>query len=158
MRLRLALLSAAALLTLAACGSDEEPSAGSSQTQPPSTAAAPTLTPTPTPTPTPSQPAKAKPATAAQIQSTIDDVQSYAPAMEQVYFDQGYPKDLAGALRTAKQLTFLKLSQGNTIASYVFDPSDQEFQLCIENTSGAWAVYDTSPMSTTSSGKSGGCP
>lgn len=149
---------AATLLVLSGCGSDPEPSSVATADTVAPTPGASASTASPSEVASPSRPASGQPATAAQIQSVIDDVQAYAPAMEQVYFSDGYPDDLAGARRTAAQLTNLRLSPGNRIAGYRYDAGDREFRLCIENTSGAYAVYDTSPMSTIDSGRSGGCP
>ncbi|MCX6397180.1 MAG: hypothetical protein NTV23_11885 [Propionibacteriales bacterium] len=149
--------TALALVVLAACGSDP--------TDPTDTAGTATSTPSEVATTVPSvtAPSSAAPkpateATAAQVQSVADDVQEYAVALEQVFFGSGYPSDLAGARATAAKLTNLSLSAGNTIASYRFDPDASEFQLCVDNSSGAWATYDTEPMSTIETGKTGGCP
>lgn len=144
--MRLAAVTAVAALALvAACGSDAP--RGSAPTTPPAPTSA-----------SPSSPAPENPSAEKARASVVDDVQEFAPALEQVFFSQGYPTDLAGALRTAQELTNLQLERGNTIASYRFDDADQEFQLCVENTGGAYAVYDTAPMSTITSGDSGGCP
>lgn len=160
MRYPLLAVTAAALFALSACGSSSSddpsiPSIGGPASAAPTTAAP---DPTPTSEPTKAEPAAGKPATAEQARSTVDDVTAYAPALEQAFFSNGYPKDLAGAVKVARQFTNLTLSRGNTFGSYVFDPDQQEFKLCIENSSGAYAVYDTSPMTTVASGKSGGCP
>lgn len=153
MRTALLALSAAAVLTLSACGSDmgsenapEMNSTGgdgglSMQEFEPSASAS-----------------ASKPAADNSAASTADDVTEYAVAMEQYFFANGYPKDLAGALATAKRLTNLSLSPGNKIATYRFDEMTSEFQLCVENTSGASATYDTEPMSTIETTKTGGCP
>lgn len=137
-------------LTLAAlasgCGSGDDPMGTPSAAD--SSAPAPSVSASATP----------DPAAAQARRSAVEDVQEFAPALEQVFFSQGYPDDLAGALRTAEELTNLRLAPGNRIASYVFDAGDQEFRLCVESRTGAFAVYDTSPMSTISSGDSGGCP
>jgi len=91
------------------------------------------------------------------VESTLADAEKFAVELEQVFFGTGYPKDLAGAVAAAKK-TGLELADGNSIASYVFDPDNAEFRLCVENTSGAWATYDTRPMAMRESGPSGGCP
>jgi hypothetical protein len=89
--------------------------------------------------------------------SVRKDVEAYAVQLEQVFAGSTYPKTTAAAVGIAKELD-LTLSPGNTIASYVYDPDKVEFKLCVQNTSGAWAVYDTRPMTVLKSGASGGCP
>lgn len=163
MRLLVAVAVTAALGVLAACGSDSEssdgPVAGAPSSAPASSAPASSA-----PAAVPSKPAasSAKPApkkaSAASVRSVADDVQEYAVALEQFFFDNGYPQDLAGALASAKKLTNLSLSAGNKIATYTFDPDASEFQLCVENPSGASATYDTEPMSTIQTTNTGGCP
>jgi hypothetical protein len=96
------------------------------------------------------------PAAAAE-KSARKDAESYAVQLEQVFASSVYPKNLAGVVGVATRLN-LKLSQGNQIGSYSYDPDVVEFKLCVENTSGAWAVYDTRPMTVLKSGKTGGCP
>lgn len=155
MRTAVIALSAAALLTLSACGGDDSDAAkdttggdgGLSMTRL-----------EPTDTASSSAPTSSAPADPGAAESTVEDVQAYAPALEQAFFGSGYPKDLAGALSAAKKLTNLKLSPGNTIATYTFDPATSEFQLCIENKGGASATYDTEPMSTVKTTTTGGCP
>lgn len=142
--------SAVALVAVSACGSETEPDVEASSRV---TASAAPSAPAPVATEPP-----AERASAASVRSTADDVAAYAVAMEQVFFGSGYPDDLAGALVTAEKLTNLSLSPGNVIASYRFDPETREFQLCVENPSGASATYDTEPMSTVATTDSGGCP
>ncbi|MCZ4499291.1 MAG: hypothetical protein JWQ74_1844 [Marmoricola sp.] len=172
MRYPLLAVTAAALFALSACGSssgdDATPSIGG-----PATAETESVVPAPEPSTAPAAPKSAvsesaapesaapaapKGATAEQARSTVDDVAAYAPALEQTFRGKPYPTTLAGAVAVARQLTNLKLSRGNSFGSYRYDPSDVEFKLCVENTSGAYAIYDTSPMTTVESGKSGGCP
>lgn len=160
--------AALALFSVAACGSDDEPTVASTpsagtETQVP--AAEPSESPIPTaiptkvaPEPPKESPSAPRTASKAQVASVTEDVQEYAVAMEQFFFDNGYPRDLAGARATAKKLTNLSLSPGNTIATYRFDEGAQEFQLCVENPSGASATYDTQPMSTVQTTNTGGCP
>lgn len=89
--------------------------------------------------------------------STQADAEKIAVRLEQVFAGSTYPKDLAGALEAAQQ-EGLETSAGNTIAGYEYDADDVEFKLCVENSSGAYAIYDTRPMSMRGAGDSGGCP
>ena len=52
----------------------------------------------------------------------------------------------------------LAVTDGNTVAGYRYDDAAREFKLCVENASGAWATYDTAPMSVREAEESGGCP
>jgi|GEM_PF-2703087 len=52
----------------------------------------------------------------------------------------------------------LTLAPGNAIAGYVYDDAAVEFTLCVESESGAWATYDTAPMTLRENGAAGGCP
>ena len=52
----------------------------------------------------------------------------------------------------------VKVTKGNKLAGYSFDEADREFIVCIENSSGAWATYDTAPMAAGANAESGGCP
>ena len=168
MRLLAATAAALALFSVTACGSDDEPTVASTDlaateapvpTPEPSESAPPTRVPTEVAAEPPKEtPAAPEVASKKQVASVSADVQEYAVAMEQYFFDNGYPKDLAGARATAEKLTNLSLSPGNTIATYRFDPGAQEFQLCVENPSGASATYDTQPMSTVQTTNTGGCP
>jgi hypothetical protein len=89
--------------------------------------------------------------------STQKDVESFAVRLEQVFASSSYPTNLAGVVAAAKT-TGLHLSVGDSLGGYKYDASDREFQLCVQNKSGAYAIYDTSPMSVRSSGDTGGCP
>ena len=89
--------------------------------------------------------------------TTQVDAEKFAVRLEQVFAGSSYPSEQAGA-EAAAQKDGLKLSPGNSIGSYVYDPDDVEFKLCVENTDGAYATYNTSPMSVQDSGDSGGCP
>ena len=91
------------------------------------------------------------------LTSATDDVNRITPRLEQYYFAMGYPRDLAGAKASLKPAG-QKVSKGNKVAGYSFDDQADEFILCIQNKSGAWATYDTAPMQTGATGKSGGCP
>lgn len=85
------------------------------------------------------------------------DVRRVAPKLEQYYFAKGYPNDLKGAKASMKKAR-LTLTQGNKLGGYTFDKQAEEFVLCVQNTSGAWATYDTAPMATGATGEAGGCP
>ncbi len=140
-------LAAAVALTVSACGNDDTDDAGPGPDIP--SIGGPSSAPSSSSTPAP--------ANEAAEQSALTDVEAYAVQLEQVFFGSGYPRDLAGAVKVADRLD-LELSPGNRIASYVYDADAEEFRLCVENTSGAFAIYDTQPMSTMQSGPSGGCP
>jgi len=131
MRLLAATAIATAVLTVSACSSSSDDSSKAPDKQSTSTSAA--------------------------EKSVRKDVEAYAVQLEQVFSTSSYPKNTAAAVGIAKRLD-LKLSPGNTIASYVYDPDASEFKLCVQNTSGAWAVYDTRPMTVLKSGGAGGCP
>lgn len=91
------------------------------------------------------------------LQSARSDVERVAPALEQYYFAKGYPQDLAGAKESMAKAG-LKLSPGNKIGGYRLDHHAQEFVLCVQHKSGAFATYDTAPMATGQTGDTGGCP
>lgn len=152
-------LVAALAFTVSACGGTDMPDNGL-----PTSGANSDASPSPSAISSPSSPRSptkapvAEPPDAAEaVESTLADAEEFAVELEQVFFDSGYPKDLAGAIAAADK-TDLQLEPGNTIASYVFEPDTSEFRLCVENVSGAYATYDTRPMSMRESGPSGGCP
>jgi hypothetical protein len=89
--------------------------------------------------------------------STQADAEKIAVRLEQIFAGSSYPKDLAGAIKVARA-NGLEPAEGNTIGGYTYDPNDVEFKLCVENSSGAYAIYDTRPMSMRGAGDSGGCP
>jgi len=89
--------------------------------------------------------------------STQADAEKIAVRLEQIFAGSSYPRNLAGATKAAQE-NGLDPSSGNTIAGYQYDADDVEFKLCVESTSGAYAIYDTRPMSMRGSGDSGGCP
>lgn len=101
--------------------------------------------------------AVAAPQASPGLTSATNDVTRIAPKLEQYYFVKGYPKDLAGA-KASLQPAGQAVTKGNKVAGYSFDEGDREFILCIQNSSGAWATYDTAPMATGASGEKGGCP
>jgi hypothetical protein len=141
----------AALLALgttlvAGCGDDEK-----SPAAPAPTVAAATATPEPSSSAEPGQ----DPGSA--LASVTDDVVRVAPQLESYYRGKPYPRtvdevvaSLAGADVT--------LSKGNRVGGYRYDPDAVEFVLCIQNSSGAWATYDTAPMTAGKGGAAGGCP
>ena len=94
----------------------------------------------------------------ADLASVAADVERMAPALESYYrSNDAYPRDLAGALASLGDAGVAP-SGGNTVGSYVYDADAVEFTLCVEAPGGAWATYDTSPMSVRDGGESGGCP
>ncbi len=140
-----ALAAALLVLALAGCGDDDTTDAAG-----PAQAVT-----TPVPTDVPTRTPDVKPGAA--LTSVLADVNELAPALESYFRGQPYPtkvEEVVAALPKAR----LKVSQGNSIGGYRYDASDVEFVLCVENTSGAYATYDTAPMTTGRSGESGGCP
>jgi hypothetical protein len=91
------------------------------------------------------------------LESATADVSRVAPRLEQYYFVHGYPRDLDGAKASMRE-TGLTLSKGNELGGYRFKDSEREFILCVQDTSGAFATYDTAPMATGISAERGGCP
>ena len=143
-----ALVAALLLCTLAACGDDDDTSDASNPT--------PVVgTPVPAETPARGKPTAGKPSAA--LKSVLNDVNTIAPALEGYFRGAEYPRTLDEVL-AALPKSGLQLSKGNSIGGYRYDASDVEFVLCVENTSGAFATYDTAPMATGQSGESGGCP
>lgn len=172
---------AAALLSLAGCGdgtfvpaagetgaatSPAPPAPSASPGETPSAEPTPSASPTPAPTdsaPVPVPSATPTPTTApttagGQASASVRaDVERAAPALERFYQDREYPLDLA-QVRTTLAEAGVVLTAGNTIAGYDYDGDAVEFELCVENASGAFATYDTAPMTVGRSGESGGCP
>lgn len=86
------------------------------------------------------------------------EVESVAPALESYYRGTTYPTTLADAVASLADAG-IQLAPGLSVTGYVYDADDVEFTLCIEDDeSGAWASYDTAPMSVRDGGDSGGCP
>lgn len=104
----------------------------------------------PAPTPGSGGPSRA-------LASVRADVERVAPALESFYQDREYPVDLAQVRSTLPEAG-VTLAAGNTIAGYDYDGDAVEFELCVESTTGAFAAYDTAPMSLRRSGETGGCP
>lgn len=144
-------LVALLLLTSAACGDDDEPAATSEVPRPIEES----------PVASPSQ--TAGEVTAGEVTAgdalalVLADVDELAPALESYFRTREYPTDVAGVV-AALPKTGLKLSPGNSIGGYRFKADETEFVLCVENRSGAWATYDTAPMTTGQNGETGGCP
>ena len=68
-----------------------------------------------------------------------------------------YPADLDALLATLADAGVAPTGE-NTVAGYAYDPETVEFTLCVETPSGAWATYDTEPMSLRQGAETGGCP
>lgn len=79
------------------------------------------------------------------------------PALESAFRGGDYPRELDQVV-AALEDEDLGLADGNTLGGYRYDPDTAEFELCVEHESGAFATYDTAPMSVRESGESGGCP
>ncbi len=141
----------AVIYSLSGCGDDTS----SDTADAPTTSTAPVIE-APSQSPAPGVSQAPKP-TDDGVESTQENAETFAVTLEQVFFSSGYPRDLAGAKAAAKKAG-LKLSAGNSIGSYTYDPDDVEFRLCVENVSGAFATYDTRPMSMREAGDQGGCP
>lgn len=86
-----------------------------------------------------------------------DLVTEVAPQLESLYAANGYPQSLVGVAATIGPAG-ITLPEGVEIGSYTLDTDAQEFTICLEDTAGAWASYDTAPMGVRDSGMSGGCP
>lgn len=93
----------------------------------------------------------------AALASVRSDAQRIAVRLEKDFATGSYPRDLAGMTRAADRL-HLAPSAGNTLGGYHFDRGAREFRLCVENPTGAFAVYDTAPMKVGESARAGGCP
>lgn len=181
-------VSAAAFLSLAGCGGGSlvptageagaspsaTPSSAATSSAPPPASTARAVQPTGTAATAPAPPAttstahpSVSPAAPAQtpgsnspaLASVRTDVQRVASALEVYYQDREYPLDLAQVRSTLPEAG-VTLTAGNTIAGYDYryEGDAVEFVLCLESTSGAFATYDTAPMTLLSSGGSGGCP
>lgn len=135
------LLVALLIPALGACGDDDDPAAG----------------PQPEVTAQPGASATERPGGGAALESVLADVNDLAPALESYFRGRDYPTKLDEVV-AALPRTGRKLSSGNSIGGYRYKADEVEFVLCVENTSGAWATYDTAPMTTAQSGESGGCP
>lgn len=134
-----------AVVWLAACGADEEPVPAGQETTPSAPSA-------------PSEPSgPSEPADPAGLESVKADVETAAVSLESFYRGSPYPRTTAEVVETLGDAG-LTLAAGNTIAGYVYDDAAVEFTLCVESESGAWATYDTAPMTLRENGATGGCP
>jgi hypothetical protein len=109
----------------------------------------------------PAPPASSAPTAAgepsAELASVTDDALRVTPPLEAYFFSGEHAvtvDEAVAALADAGQ----ELSPGNTVGGYLYDEADEDFKLCIEGPNGAFATYDTSPMSLFETGESGGCP
>jgi hypothetical protein len=126
-------------LTLGACSSDDSAQPDSS------------------PAPAASGSSDSGSESSAELASVVDDANRVTPPLEAHFFEAGpaaTPEEAVAALAEIR----LELSPGNRVGDYVYDRADEDFRLCIEGPSGAFATYDTSPMSLFETGESGGCP
>lgn len=94
---------------------------------------------------------------AAELASVQQEIGTVAPALESFYRGKPYPQTLAEAQDSLTDAG-IDLMIGNTIGGYAYDAATTEFTLCIETAAGAWATYDTAPMSLREGGEDGGCP
>lgn len=93
----------------------------------------------------------------AELTSVIDDANRVTPPLESYFFGAGPADTLEEAVAALAEID-LELSPGNVVGSYLYDDADEDFKLCVEGPTGAFATYDTSPMSLFETGESGGCP
>jgi hypothetical protein len=92
-----------------------------------------------------------------ELTAVIEDANRVTPPLEAYFFGAGPAADLDEAVAALATIE-LELSPGNQVGSYDYDQADEDFKLCIEGPTGAFATYDTSPMSLFETGESGGCP
>ena len=92
-----------------------------------------------------------------ELATVIADAQRMAPALESRLRGTTYPTTVDEA-RQALTDAGIEPTAGNAVGGYEYDPDSIEFKLCIEGSAGAFAVYDTRPMSLFENGESGGCP
>lgn len=138
MRRSLALVTLPLVLALAGCGGD----ASTTPSSPASADPGDLVTP-------PSNPS-------ADLRSAQADVESLAVQLESYYRGGDYPQDLDELLGTLADAGVAPTGE-NVVAGYVYDPDTVEFTLCVETPSGAWATYDTEPMSLRQGAETGGC-
>ncbi|MGQ0465701.1 MAG: hypothetical protein ACT4QG_10325 [Sporichthyaceae bacterium] len=101
--------------------------------------------------------AHAVPSDATGRDIAVMDANRIAPKLEQYYFAKGFAKDKKAAeasMAPAGQM----FSPGNKMGGYLYLPDEEEFVLCVQHKSGAWATYDTAPMASGKNGTKGGCP
>lgn len=92
-----------------------------------------------------------------ELASVIDDANRVTPPLEGYFFQSGHATTLDEAVAALAELE-LDLSPGNEVGGYLYDEADEDFKLCIQGPTGAFATYDTSPMSLFETGETGGCP
>lgn len=112
--------------------------------------------------PTPASPASEELVTppsdpSADLASAQADVESLAVQLESYYRGGDYPTDLDALLATLADAGVAPTGE-NTVAGYAYDADTVEFTLCVQTPSGAWATYDTEPMSLRQGAETGGCP
>ncbi|MGV3562261.1 MAG: hypothetical protein ACO1ON_03175 [Nocardioides sp.] len=91
------------------------------------------------------------------LASAQADVESLAVQLESYYRGGEYPADLDALLDTLADAG-VSPTGDNSVAGYVYDPESVEFTLCVQTPAGAWATYDTEPMSLRQGAETGGCP
>lgn len=90
-------------------------------------------------------------------QPAIDAVSSIAPQLESAVRSETYPMTLEEAVARIDDLG-LTPAAPLQVAGYRYDADQVEFTLCVEDAdSGAYATYNTAPMSVRQAGDSGGC-
>ncbi|MCX6398839.1 MAG: hypothetical protein NTX33_02770 [Propionibacteriales bacterium] len=142
------------VLALTACaGNDDGAATDDASTAGPSTATTGEATTSEATT----SPSPAQQDTGPSVRSVRADVETVAVSLESFYRGGEYPRDLAAVKATLADAG-LELSPGNQLGSYAYDADRVEFTLCVEGDGGAWATYDTAPMTIQESGASGGCP
>ncbi|GAA4129588.1 hypothetical protein GCM10022215_42310 [Nocardioides fonticola] len=93
----------------------------------------------------------------ASSQPAIDAVSSIAPQLESAVRSETYPMTLEEAVARIDELG-LTPAAPLQVAGYRYDADQVEFTLCVEDAdSGAYATYNTAPMSVRQAGDSGGC-
>lgn len=149
-RYTLAFVAALATVLLAGCGVDGGASAdgGPSADDPPAS-----TSPAPSPTATAASAGGPSPGLA----SALADARRIAPRLESYYRGGDYPRELDAVIASMSKAQ-VKSSAGNRVGAYRYDAASVEFVLCVENTSGAFATYDTAPMALGDQGETGGCP
>ncbi len=91
------------------------------------------------------------------LASAQADVESLAVQLESYYRGGDYPRSLDELLGTLADAGVAPTGD-NEVAAYAYDADTVEFTLCVEAPSGAWATYDTEPMTLRQGAESGGCP
>lgn len=145
-----AVIVALSLALMAGCGSEDAPAASAE----PGTAATAEGSDSPD---TPDSPDAAAGGPSPELTSALADVQKVAPRLESLYRNKEYPRDLDDVVASMDDAQ-LELSDGNSLGAYRYDEKSVEFVLCVENSSGAFATYDTAPMATGEKGEEGSCP